>query len=71
MNLKFICPYWGQEQLSPREFIAKITAAGYNGIEIFLPPDDDFCDSLMAEMEDIYEKNTDFIFIPQDRKSVV
>ncbi len=65
MNLSFICPYWGQEHLDSPEFIDKITAAGYDGIEIFLPDNDNFCDSFMAEMEDIYEKNADFIFIPQ------
>lgn len=65
MNLKFVCPYWGQENLSPSEFIDKITDAAYDGIEILMPADDNFCDSFMAEMEDVYEKNDDFIFIAQ------
>ena len=65
MNLKFVCTHWGQEYLNPRGFIEKITDAGYNGIEIFLPSDADFCNAFMAEMEDTYEKNSDFIFIPQ------
>ena len=65
MNLNFICTYWGLEHLSPQKFINKITDAGYDGIEICLPPDDNFCTSLMTELEDIYKKNADFIFIPQ------
>ncbi len=65
LNLKFVCPFWGQEHLNPVEFIHKIMAASYNGIEISLPSDDDFCDAFIAEIENIYTKNVDFTFILQ------
>lgn len=34
MEFLYICPYWGQETESPKNFIEKVVNAGYNGIEI-------------------------------------
>lgn len=33
MQLQFFCPRWGSERLGWNEFIARVTAAGYDGIE--------------------------------------
>lgn len=38
MQLKFFCPHWGQEHLRPEEFIARVQAAGYDGVEMVVSP---------------------------------
>jgi sugar phosphate isomerase/epimerase len=39
MELKFFCPYWGSNSLSYREFLKKVSEAGYDGVEMNLPSD--------------------------------
>lgn len=34
MQIRYLCPYWGQEQTGPESFLQSVIAAGYNGIEI-------------------------------------
>lgn len=40
MNLKFICPRWGSEQLTYETFFKKAIDAGYEGVEFSLPEDE-------------------------------
>ena len=46
MELKYICPYWGSDNLQPKEFIEKVLSAGYNGIEMNVPDDQNFITEL-------------------------
>lgn len=39
MQLKFFCPRWGQEHLPPEEFVARVQAAGYDGVEMVVSPE--------------------------------
>ena len=34
MQIKFFCPHWGHEHLSKEIFAAKVSAAGYDGVEM-------------------------------------
>jgi sugar phosphate isomerase/epimerase len=47
-------------------FVDRVLSAGYNGIEIFLPPStDSFTETFIEELEDVLNKNPGFIFIAQ------
>lgn len=37
MEIKILCPLWGQEHLSMRAFLDKITDAGYDGVDTWIP----------------------------------
>lgn len=39
MQFAFFCPHWGQEHLEPAEFVARVQAAGYDGVEMVVSPD--------------------------------
>lgn len=66
MQIKYICTYWGCEQLSPRAFLSKVMESGYDGVEINVPEDDSFVAELLQELQIIRStKNKDFIFIAQ------
>jgi sugar phosphate isomerase/epimerase len=41
LQIKYCCTYWGAEKEKPKAFIDKVLSAGYEGIEIFLPPPTD------------------------------
>ncbi len=41
MNIEFFCPRWGCEHLTYPEFCELVAAAGYDGIETFLPTGDE------------------------------
>jgi hypothetical protein len=40
MNIRFFCPRWGSEALPYELFFEKVNAAGYDGVEMSLPPDE-------------------------------
>lgn len=64
MEIKYCCPYWGSEKDDPNSFVDKVLSAGYDGIEIFLPPVmDHFTEIFIEEIEEIQRKNPGFIFI--------
>jgi hypothetical protein len=65
MQLKYVCPYWGQESLAPKEFLHKVLVEGYDGVEINLPMSDGFLDSFTNELETVRRQKPDFIFIAQ------
>jgi len=66
MKLKFLCPYWGSENLSAKSFLHKALTEGYSGVEINFPEDEAFVEEFLSELQHI--KNTvdpDFLFIAQ------
>ena len=42
MEIKYICTYWGCEQLSAKEFLNQVVQNGYTGVEINFPDDANF-----------------------------
>jgi sugar phosphate isomerase/epimerase len=66
MRLKYICTFWGCEKDNAAVFVDKVLAEGYDGIEISLPPSPStFTESFIAELEEIIDKNSEFVFIAQ------
>ncbi len=66
MQIKYCCTYWGAEKEKPKAFIDKVLSAGYEGIEIFLPPPTDhFTERFIEEIGVVLNKNPEFIFIIQ------
>jgi len=66
MQIKYLCTYWGSEDLSAKAFLAKVLSNGYDGVEINLPDDPQFIDEFMSELERIRKtSHPDFIFIAQ------
>ena len=63
MQTKYSCTYWGSEHLSPSQFITNITAAGFQGAELFLTPPDTITDAFLLAIENIRKQNPDFYFI--------
>ncbi len=41
MEILILAPHWGSNELAPQEFIARVLAAGFDGIEMSLPLDPD------------------------------
>ncbi len=39
MDLKILCPQWGQEHLEIEAFFVKVKEAGYDGVDTWLPED--------------------------------
>jgi sugar phosphate isomerase/epimerase len=66
MEIKYLCTYWGSEDLSAKAFLDKVLSNGYDGVEINLPDDPQFIDEFMSELERIRKtSHPDFIFIAQ------
>ena len=65
MNIRYICPYWGQEHLQAGTFIDNVLANDFDGIEINLPEAGNFTGDFIAALDAVYNKKPDFIFIPQ------
>ncbi len=65
MKIKYTCTHWGSEHLDAETFIDKIKLNGYDGVEINLPEQGTFLNEFLSELDDSFEKNPNFIFIPQ------
>ena len=66
MKIKFLCTYWGSENLSAKAFLYKAIEEGYEGVEINFPEDNSFIEEFQNELKIIRETiNSDFIFIAQ------
>jgi hypothetical protein len=66
LKINYCCTYWGCEQDSPNVFVDKVLAAGYEGIEISLPPTPEtFTPHFLKELENIRKDKPNFIFIAQ------
>ena len=42
MDINFYCPIWGSEHLPLAEFLRRAKAAGYDGVEMNIPYDDEY-----------------------------
>ena len=66
MEIKYLCTYWGSEDLSAKAFLDKVISHGYDGVEINFPDDQHFVDEFMSELELIRKtSNPEFVFIAQ------
>ncbi|WP_298148811.1 sugar phosphate isomerase/epimerase [Flavobacterium sp.] len=66
MKLKYIAPFWGQEQLSAEAFLSKVVESGYDGVEINFPNSDSFVREFKQALQNIRESvNPEFMFIAQ------
>ena len=66
MNIKFICTYWGSENLSAKDFLHKVLANGFDGVEINFPDNHLFINEFIVELNIIRNSiNPNFIFIAQ------
>ncbi|MBP5994502.1 MAG: sugar phosphate isomerase/epimerase [Crocinitomicaceae bacterium] len=66
MDIKYLCTYWGSEDLSAKAFLDKVLSHGYDGVEINFPDNQHFVDEFMSELERIRKtSHPEFIFIAQ------
>jgi hypothetical protein len=66
MKIKFLCTYWGSENLTAKQFLDSVIQNGYEGVEINFPEEDSFIEEFLSELKIIREtRNPDFIFIAQ------
>jgi sugar phosphate isomerase/epimerase len=66
MEIKYLCTYWGSENLCAKAFLDKVLSDGFDGVEINFPDDQQFVDEFMSELERIRKtSHPDFIFIAQ------
>lgn len=65
INIKYTCPFWGQEHLDADAFIDKVVENNFQGIEIHLPATEKFTNSFIDGIEDVYEINPEFVFVLQ------
>jgi sugar phosphate isomerase/epimerase len=66
MKNKFLCTYWGSENLTAKQFLDSVIQNGYEGVEINFPEEDSFIEEFLSELKIIREtRNPDFIFIAQ------
>ena len=61
MQIKYSFSYWGNDHLSPAQFINTIADAGFDGAELFLNPSDKITDEFLAAIDTIRNLNPDFI----------
>lgn len=66
MQIKYLCTYWGSEDLTAKAFLGKVLSNGFDGVEINFPDDPQFVDEFMSELKRIRKtSHPDFIFIAQ------
>lgn len=70
MDIKYLCPYWGQENLGAALFIDKVVQAKYNGIEINFPALADFKIETSKKLQSIRDQDPSFIFVAQSVPTV-
>ncbi|MDF9798742.1 sugar phosphate isomerase/epimerase [Catalinimonas alkaloidigena] len=51
MNIQFFCPRWGSESLPYEAFFENVKTAGYDGVEMSLPLDEDERDEIAGLMQ--------------------
>jgi sugar phosphate isomerase/epimerase len=52
MQIKFFCPYWGQQHLGIEAFANRVKDAGYDGVEMPLSLDDSVREKAVAVLHD-------------------
>ncbi|MFC6876740.1 sugar phosphate isomerase/epimerase family protein [Flavobacterium myungsuense] len=63
MQIKYSFSYWGNDHLSPAQFINAIADAGFDGAELFLNPSDRITNEFLTAIDTIRNQNPDFYFI--------
>ncbi len=58
MKIKYICPFWGSDNLSAKGFIQKVVESGYDGVEVNSPDDSEFEKDIL---EAIKENNLAYV----------
>lgn len=72
MEIQYLATYWGQSGLPATQFLQKVQAAGYDGVEIDLPDDPQFITGLNRQREQYTQSATRFpvvaqmVFAPQN-----
>ena len=65
-KIKYLCTYWGCENLSAKEFLKYVVDNGYQGVEINFPNEEHFVQEFLLELKSIRENiESEFIFIAQ------
>lgn len=65
MDVRYICPYWGQEGIRPSMFFARVIEEAYDGVEINFPEDPSFLTEFQSSLDNIRKVKKDFVFIAQ------
>ena len=66
IKIKYLCTYWGCEDLSAKAFLDLVVLNGYNGVEINFPDDNTFIEEFLIELDLIRKTiNPNFIFVAQ------
>lgn len=52
MKIKYVCPFWGSSHLSAKEFITKALDAGYDGVEVNMPGNENFVSKLRETIDE-------------------
>ena len=65
MKIKLFCPRWGSEALTPEDFLGKVKSAGYDGVEMGLPDNQEERQRVLNKIKDM-----DLQFIAQHSKTL-
>jgi len=65
MKVLFFCPHWGSNDIPFEEFLAKVKGAGFDGVELSLPLDEDDRKAMTSAI-----RKADLIFIGQHWETV-
>ena len=65
MKIKYLCPYWGCEKDNANVFLDKVLAAGYDGVEIYLPAEETFLQDFFQRLTTIRAENPNFVLVLQ------
>ncbi|MBX2966636.1 MAG: sugar phosphate isomerase/epimerase [Cyclobacteriaceae bacterium] len=65
MVVRYLCPYWGQEGTTAAQFLSRVMAEGYDGVEINLPADEQFIREFQAEIDKVKLTASGFGFVAQ------
>lgn len=65
MSIRYLCPHWGSEDKTAKEFLNSVLAEGYDGIEINLPADEGFVKELRLGIDEIRGEHPSFTVVGQ------
>jgi sugar phosphate isomerase/epimerase len=52
MKIKYLCPFWGSETIGPEVFVERVMEAGFDGVEINLPDNEDHQKKIVKYLND-------------------
>jgi len=65
MEMLYICPFWGQEEMGAPMFLTKVLKDDYDGIEIYIPESNAFLAGFQTALDTVRAAQSNFIFIAQ------